>query len=433
MPVDHRSLGRDLDIFDTDPLIGAGLPFWLPGGAAARYEVETYLRELERRAGYQHVHTPVLGRRRMYELSGHLPHFADDMFPPMRLGRRTDGHTQDDGDGGHFDDQDALVLRPSLCPHHALVFRSRQRSYRELPLRIAELGAMYRAERSGVLGGLTRVRSIWLNDGHTFCAAGQIGDEVAAGLQLMRQAHEALGVRVSSFRLSLRGEGAGSAGDDSDWAAAERLLRDALDSAGVDHVAVPGEAAFYGPKIDVQVIDPVGREATLATIQVDVYQPAQFGLRYADADGARPRPVMLHRSLVGSMERLFAHLIEAHAGAFPVWYSPVQVSVVPVADSQRPAAEALARDACDVGLRVEVLPDGSLGGRVRDAARRKIPYVAVIGAQETPAGLVSLRLRDGRRLLPLPAARAVALVAEVAAARSHDLLPAGAASPPVAG
>ncbi|HEX6499999.1 MAG TPA: threonine--tRNA ligase [Micromonosporaceae bacterium] len=410
MPIDHRKLGRDLDIFDSDPLIGAGLPFWLPAGAAARYEVESYLRELERRAGYQHVYSPVLGKRQMYELSGHWRNFAEDMFPPMRLG--------DDGD-------DALVMRPSLCPHHALIFKSRQRSYRELPLRIAELGGMYRAERSGVLGGLTRVRSIWLNDAHIFCAVGQVGDEVADVLALIRQAHTALGLRTSSYQLSLRGVDGKYVGDDAAWAAAERLLRDALDAAAVPYSAVRGEAAFYGPKIDVQIADPAGREATISTIQIDFHQPARFDLTYIDASGGKARPVMVHRSLVGSMERLFATLLETHGGAFPVWYSPVQVSVVPVGPEQYPAADRFARDAIAAGLRVDVARDGSVAARIRAAAERKIPYVAVIGPREAPHSMVALRLRDGRHLPAMPGADAVSLVRAVASARSHDLLPSG--------
>src|SRR3954452_15452234 len=338
MDIDHRRLGRELDIFDSDPLIGAGLPFWLPDGAAARYEVESYLHELERRAGYQHVYSPVLGKRQMYELSGHWEHFADDMFPPMRL--------------------DDLVLRPSLCPHHALIFKSRQRSYRDLPLRIAELGPMYRAERSGVLGGLTRVRSIQLNDAHLFCALDEVGEEVAGSLRLMHRAHAALGLRPSSYRLSLRGDGGKYGGDDAMWTRAGQVLRDALDDAGLPYSVAEGEAAFYGPKIDVQVADPVGRESTQSTIQVDFHQPEQFDLSYADASGGRARPVMVHRSLVGSMERLFAHLLEVHAGAFPVWYAPVQVAVVPVGAAQSAAAAAFAREAVEAGLRASVAHDG---------------------------------------------------------------------------
>ena len=413
MSIDHRSLGRDLDIFDSDPLIGAGLPFWLPAGAAARYEVESYLHDVERRNGYQHVYSPVLGKRQMYELSGHWVNFADDIFPPMKMG----DPSQLDGD--------ALVLRPALCPHHALVFRSRQRSYRDLPLRIAELGGQYRAERSGVIGGLTRVRSMWLNDSHIFCSVPQVGAETASVLRLIREAHAVLGLRASSYQLSVRGNGGKYVGDDHAWAQAERLLRDALDAAALPYSVAAGEAAFYGPKIDVQITDPAGRESTLSTIQIDFHQPAQFDLSYTDASGQQAQPVMVHRSLVGSMERLFAHLIEVHAGAFPVWFSPVQVFVVPVGPEQSAAADSFARDAIDAGLRAEVDHDGSIGARIRAAAQRKIPYVAVIGAREAAGGMVALRLRDGRQLPPMPRAEAISLVAAVAAQRSLGLMPAG--------
>ncbi len=258
--IDHRQLGRELDLFDSDPLIGAGLPVWLPAGAAARHAVEEYLREAERRAGYRHVYSPPLGRRELYERSGHWAHFAEDMFPPMR-------------DGG-----EELVLRPSLCPHHALVYRSRGRSYRDLPLRIAEIGAMYRAERSGVLGGLHRVRAISLNDAHLFCAPDQLAAEIKGVLDLMGAAHAALGVRVAGIRLSLRGAGKEYAGEAEDWVRAEGVLRDALGD--LSYVEAPGDAAFYGPKIDVQIVDPAGRESTLATVQVDFHQPARFELSY---------------------------------------------------------------------------------------------------------------------------------------------------------
>jgi threonyl-tRNA synthetase len=405
MSIDHRRLGRELDIFDADPLIGAGLPFWLPAGAAARHEVESYLHELERRAGYHHVYSPVLGKKHLYELSGHWANFADDMFPPMEMG------------------EDALVLRPSLCPHHALIFKARQRSYRDLPLRIAELGGQYRSERSGVLGGLTRVRAMSLNDAHTFCSVPQIGDEVAEVLRLMRAAHAVLGLRPSSYQLSLRGPGARYVGDEDSWAQSERLLRQALDAAGLAYAEALGDAAFYGPKIDVQIADAAGRESTLATVQLDFHKPERFDLWYSDPSGGWARPVMVHRSLVGSMERLFAHLIEIHGGAFPVWYAPVQISVAPLTDQQRAAAQTFAADAIAAGLRVEVHVDGSIAARVRAAAERKVPYIAVIGAREAPQGLVALRLRDARQLAPMPRADAIALVCRVAATRSPDLLP----------
>jgi threonyl-tRNA synthetase len=404
--VDHRKLGRELELFCSDPLAGAGLPIWLPAGAAARHAVEEYLRERERRAGYQHVVSPPLGKRELFELSGHAEHFGDDMFPPMRMS-----------------DDDELVLRPSLCPHHALVFRSRGRSYRELPLRIAEIGGMYRAERSGVLGGLSRVRAISLNDGHTFCAAEQVVDEVVGELALIRQAHAELGVRASGFRLSLRDEGGKFADDPAMWARAEAVLRDALARAGVDYAEAPGEAAFYGPKIDIQVRDDQGREQTLSTVQVDYGKPHRFGLSYVAADGSRQVPVMIHRSMAGSMERLFAHLIEVHAGAFPVWYAPVQIEVLPVGESASPFAERFRRDAIEAGLRAELSDGGSLGARIRRAAHRRVPYVAVIGEREEARGEVALRLRDGRELPPMPAADALRQIGEVVAARSAALLP----------
>ncbi|GIF10536.1 threonine--tRNA ligase [Actinoplanes teichomyceticus] len=404
--IDHRRLGRELDLFDSDPLIGAGLPFWLPAGAAARHEVESYLYELERRHGYQHVYSPVLGKRQMYELSGHWANFAGDMFPPMPVG------------------DDELVLRPSLCPHHALIFKARQRSYRDLPLRIAELGQMYRQERSGVLGGLSRVRSIALNDSHVFCPVEQAGAEVVGVLRLMREAHAALGLRPASYQLSLRGPGKRYGGGEAAWARSEALLRGALADANVPYADAPGEAAFYGPKIDVQVLDAAGREWTIATVQIDHHQPERFDLGFVDASGARARPVMVHRSLVGSMERLFGQLIEEHGGAFPVWYAPVQVAVLPVAAAQDAAADAFAREAAGAGLRVQVRRDASVGARIRDAASRRIPYVAVVGAREAADGRVALRLRDGRQLDPLPGAEAISLVAAVAAARlPGQLLP----------
>ncbi|WP_255563035.1 threonine--tRNA ligase [Micromonospora sp. RP3T] len=402
--IDHRRLGRDLELFVTDPLAGAGLPIWLPAGAAARHAVEEYVRELERRAGYRHVYSPPLGRRELFERSGHLGWFADDMFPPMRLSA-----------------DDEFVLRPALCPHHALVFRARGRSYRELPLRVAELGGMYRAERSGVLGGLSRVRAISLNDAHNFCALEQVGDEIREILRLIGEAHAALGVRPAGFRLSLRGPGQRYVGDDAGWARAEELLRAALD--GVDAVEAPGEAAFYGPKIDIQIVDAAGRESTISTVQLDFDKPERFDLSYTDSDGRRKRPVMVHRSLVGSMERLFAYLIEVHQGAFPAWYAPVQLLLLPVDDAQADAAGRLAREAEAAGLRVEVDAGGSLGARIRDASRRRVPYVGVVGAREAADGAVSLRLRDGRGLAPMPAADALALIGAVVASRSAGLLP----------
>ncbi len=382
---DHRKLGRELGLFDTDPLIGSGLPYWLPDGAAVRHTLEEYIRAAERRAGYRHVYSPVLGKRELYEISGHWSHYSDDMFPPMDLGG------------------EQVVLRPSLCPHHAVIYRSRSHSYRELPLRMAELGAMYRSELSGVLGGLTRVRAIQLNDAHIFCTLDQVAEEAQAALEMIGRAYEALGISPSRYRLSLPGPGGKYVAAPGMWRRSTALLTDVLDRSRLSYEAAEGEAAFYGPKIDVQITDSAGRESTLSTVQVDFHQPEQFDLHYIGADGAKHRPVMIHRSIIGSVERAVAHLIEQHGGAFPAWLSPTQLMILPVSEAELPNAAALARRCVDLGLRAEIAgPErGSLGARVRDA--RLVPYHAVIGAKEAADDHVALRLRDGRRLDPRPA------------------------------
>ncbi|WP_416975913.1 threonine--tRNA ligase [Streptomyces sp. 4F14] len=398
---DHRRLGRELGLFDTDPLIGAGLPYWLPDGAVVRHELEEYVRELEVSAGYRHVYSPVLGKRELYEISGHWDHYSDDMFPPMRLG------------------SEDVVLRPSLCPHHALIYRFRARSYRELPLRIAELGGMYRSELSGVLGGLTRVRSIQLNDAHVFCTLDQAVDEAASALRLIRRAYDDLGIEASRYRLSLPGEGGKYVAGPELWDKATALLRKALE--GIEYEEAEGEAAFYGPKIDVQIADPAGREATLSTVQIDFHQPERFGLTYIGADGAKHRPVMVHRSIVGSVERAVAHLIERHGGAFPVWLAPVQLVVLPVSEAQEAHSLKLVRQAESSGIRVAYAgPDqGTLGARVRGA--RLVPYQAVIGEREAAAGRAAVRLRDGRQAGELDPAELVRRIAGRVAARGTGL------------
>ncbi|MFF8652719.1 threonine--tRNA ligase [Streptomyces huasconensis] len=408
---DHRSLGRQLGLFGTDPLIGAGLPYWLPDGAAVRHALEEYIRDAERRAGYRHVYSPVLGKRELYEISGHWSHYSDDMFPSMDVGG------------------EQVVLRPSLCPHHALIYRSRARSHRELPLRMAELGGMYRAELSGVLGGLNRVRSIHLNDAHIFCTLDQVADEARAALGMIRRAYEALGIRPARLRLSLPGPGGKYVADPGKWRRSTAVLREVLDGSGMAYEAVEGEAAFYGPKIDVQVVDGAGRESTLSTVQVDFHQPERFDLRYVGADGAKHRPVMVHRSIIGSVERAVAHLIEVHGGAFPAWLSPTQVAVLPVAEAQLPHADAFLRRCAERGLRAEQDgPDrGSLGARVR--AARLVPYQVIIGAAEAAEGRVSLRLRDGRRLDALPVDEALARVEALVAARRVELWDGEASAP----
>jgi threonyl-tRNA synthetase len=400
---DHRKLGRELDLFDTDPLIGAGLPYWLPDGAAVRHALEEYVRTEERRAGYRHVYSPVLGKRELYEISGHWSHYSDDMFPPMDLGG------------------EQVVLRPSLCPHHALIYRSRSHSYRGLPLRMAELGGMFRSELSGVLGGLTRVRAIQLNDAHIFCAPDQVAGEAQAALGMIRRAYDALGITPARYRLSLPGPGGKYVAAPDLWRRSTALLADVLDRSGLPYEAVEGEAAFYGPKIDVQVTDSAGRESTLSTVQVDFHQPERFDLHYIGRDGAKHRPVMVHRSIIGSVERAVAHLIERHGAAFPAWLAPAQLAILPVADSELAVAAALSDQAAALGLRADVCaPDrGTLASRVRDT--RHAPYQAVIGPKEAADDHVSLRLRDGRRLPVQPPAPLLARMAALVARHSHEL------------
>ena len=405
---DHRRLGRELELFGTDPLTGTGLPYWLPAGAAVRHALEEYLRELERKAGYQHVYSPVLGKRELYEISGHWSHYRDGMYPPMDLGG------------------EQVMLRPSLCPHHALIYRSRGRSYRELPLRLAELGGQYRAELSGVLGGLTRVRAMQLNDAHIFCTPDQVAGEASAALAMIGQAYAALGIDPVRYRLSLPGPGSKYVGTPEAWERATAMLTEILASSGLAYEVGEGEAAFYGPKIDVQVADSSEREATLSTVQVDFYQPGQFDLHYIGADGARHRPVLVHRSIIGSMERAVAHLIERHGGAFPDWLAPEQLVLLPVTDALVPPAVSAARHAVELGLRARVAgPElGTLGSRIRSS--RLVPYQAVIGNREAAAGQVAIRLRDGRRLPPLPAVAALTDIAAHVAAHRTELWDAAA-------
>ncbi|UJP10772.1 threonine--tRNA ligase [Microbacterium sp. KUDC0406] len=290
---DHRSLGRRLRLFDTVPIIGAGLPIWLPDGAVIRGELERMAAEIAERTGCVRVHTPVLAKRALFEQSGHWNKFAEDMFPAMKVG------------------DDELVLRPANCPSHVQVYAAEAHSWRDLPVRLIESASMFRSELSGVLGGLSRVRQISLDDAHVFCAEDQVVDEVVQALDAITDAYGVLGITVDHYRLSGRGPGSGA---DQDWDASEADLRAALDRRGIPFEYVPGEGAFYGPKIDVQVRDSAGREETLSTVQVDRVLPERFGLSYIGVDGAKHRPVMIHRGLLSSMERLVALLIEQYQG-----------------------------------------------------------------------------------------------------------------------
>ena len=386
--VDHKELGRELAIFATDPLAGSGLPLWLPDGALIRAELQRLAKDLAHRDGCVDVYSPVLGKRGLFERSGHLAKFSADMFPSMRLG-------DEDAD-------DELVLRPANCPHHALIYAAASRSYRELPLRFNELGAMFRAERSGVVSGLSRVRQIHLDDTHVFCRPDQAGEEAARGLRAAIEAQRILGLPVDYVRLSMRDDSDAWLGSGAQWREAEAALRDAgravLDEAGLQLVEAPGEAAFYGPKFDLQVRDGRGHEESIATVQLDFNLPERFDLTYHGADGERHRPVMIHRGTVGSMERVVAALLERYQGRLPLWLAPVQVAVLPVSETQDSAARVLVDSLRANGIRTQLRCDDSLGARVAEARRRRDHLIAVIGEREAAAGAVQVTdVAGGRR------------------------------------
>jgi threonyl-tRNA synthetase len=372
---DHRVLGRELELFTTVPIVGAGLPLWLPDGAIIRAELEALAMEEAARSGCHRVYTPVLAKRELFETSGHWAKFAADMFPEMLIGG------------------ESFVLRPANCPHHAQVFAAGARSYRDLPFRVSELGSMFRSELSGVLGGLSRVRQINLDDAHVFCAPEQVGDEVVLALQAIARCYDVLGIEIGHYRLSLRGSGGQYLGNDQQWASAQDQLREALRSLDIEFVEADGEAAFYGPKIDLQVADAKGREETLSTVQLDFNQPARFGLEYTGADGRKHRPVMIHRGLLSSMERMVALLVERYQGRLPPWLAPVQVSVLPIEQDRHHAAAVEVRDQLLAnGVRARILDDGSLGARIRVARQHRDAYLAVIGDAELEAGAVQLQV-----------------------------------------
>ena len=400
--VDHKELGRELGVFATDPLAGSGLPLWLPDGAVIRAELQRLAKDLAHRDGCVDVYSPVLGKRGLFERSGHLAKFSDDMFPSMRLG-------DEDAD-------DELVLRPANCPHHALIYAAASRSYRELPMRFNELGAMFRAERSGVVSGLSRVRQIHLDDTHVFCRPDQAGEEAARGLRAAIEAQRILGLPVDYVRLSVRDDSDAWLGSREQWSEAEAALRDAgralLYDAGLQLVEVPGEAAFYGPKFDLQVRDGRGHEETIATVQLDFNLPERFDLTYHAADGARHRPVMIHRGTVGSMERVVAALLERYRGRLPLWLAPVQVAVLPVSEAQDSAARALVEALRSRGIRAELRCDDSLGARVAEARRRRDHLIAVIGEREAAAGAVQMTDVAGERRVTVPVESLVERVVE---------------------
>lgn len=384
---DHRRIGRDLNLFMTSDDVGAGLPLWLPKGSAIRRVLEDYIVELERRQGYQHVYTPDIAKRELYVTSGHWDHYKDAMFPVMSA------------------DNEEFVLRPMNCPHHIEIYKAGLHSYRELPIKFAELGTMYRYEKSGELLGLSRVRVMTLNDGHIFCTPDQIKSEFAKVIELIKQAYRDLGLDDYSFRLSLREKGDTEkfVGNDEMWELGERVLKEALDEIGVDYVESVGDAAFYGPKLDVQVKTAAGKEETLSTIQLDFHLPEQFQLEYVGEDGQPRRPVIIHRSVISTMERMIALLIEQFLGAFPTWLAPVQAIVIPIADRHNDFAGELCQRMVNAGLRVEVNSKSErMNAKIRDAQNQKIPYMLVVGDREIEADSAAVRLRSGENLGATP-------------------------------
>jgi threonyl-tRNA synthetase len=375
---DHRRLGKELELFTVNETVGAGLPLWLPKGATIRRILEDYILEKERSLGYQHVYTPDLAKVELYKRSGHWDHYHEDMFPPMDL------------------ETEQMVLRPMNCPHHILVYESKQRSYRDLPVKIAELGTMYRYERSGALSGLSRVRCMTLNDAHIFCTPDQIKEEFTKVMQLVEQAYRDLGITQYRYRLSLHDDVKKEKYVDNPpmWELGERVLREAMDSLGLAYVEAPGEAAFYGPKLDIQLADVMGHEETYSTIQVDFHLPNQFGLKYVAPDGKEHRPVMIHRAIVSTMERMISYLIELYAGAFPVWLAPVQATVLPITDRQTEFGRAILKQLEAAGIRTTIDERSEkVNLKIREAQLQKIPYMLVIGDREQQNGQVAVRNR----------------------------------------
>jgi threonyl-tRNA synthetase len=384
---DHRRLGAELGLFMVSDAIGPGLPLWLPKGAVVRSILERYIVDVERSLGYQHVYTPQLARTELYKRSGHWDHFKDNMYPPIR-----------------FEDKEELVLRPMNCPHHVMIYQHGLHSYRDLPMRIAELGTMYRYERSGVLSGLSRVRAMTLNDGHIFCLPEQIQSETVGVLRLIERVYRDFGFTDYWYRLSLRNPNDKVKFVDNDemWDNAERCLRQALDEVGIRYRTALGEAAYYGPKIDVQLNDVLGHSETLSTVQLDFYLPERFGLEYVDRDGQRKRPVMIHRGVISTMERMMAFLIEHYAGNFPLWLAPVQVRVLTVTDQQKEYARRIFEELRAQGWRAELDDyNEKLSYKIRQAQLEKIPYAVVIGDREVRDQTIAPRRRGGETLKPM--------------------------------
>ncbi|PFJ99087.1 threonine--tRNA ligase [Bacillus cereus] len=374
---DHRKLGKELKLFTNSQKVGQGLPLWLPKGATIRRIIERYIVDKEVSLGYDHVYTPVLGSRELYETSGHWNHYRDGMFPSMEM------------------DNEELVLRPMNCPHHMMVYKNDIHSYRELPIRIAELGTMHRYEMSGALSGLQRVRGMTLNDAHIFVRPDQIKEELKRVVNLTLEVYKDFGLENYSFRLSYRDPADTKKyyADDEMWEKAQGMLKEAMDEMGLDYYEAEGEAAFYGPKLDVQVRTALGKDETLSTVQLDFLLPERFELSYVGEDGKQHRPVVIHRGVVSTMERFVAFLIEEYKGAFPTWLAPVQAQVIPVSpqvhlDYAKKVQDELRR----AGIRVELdTREEKIGYKIREAQMQKIPYMLVVGDNEVAENGVNVR------------------------------------------
>jgi threonyl-tRNA synthetase len=399
---DHRKLGAELDLFSFPDEIGSGLAVFHPKGGIIRRELEAYSRQRHEQAGYSFVNTPHITKAQLFETSGHLPYYADTMFPPMEL------------EGAQY------YLKAMNCPMHNLVFRSRGRSYRELPLRLFEFGTVYRYEKSGVVHGLTRVRGLTQDDSHIYCTKEQMPGELRNLLTFVLDLLRDYGLDDFYLELSTRDDSPKFIGEEADWAEATAALRQAAQESGLELVPDPGGAAFYGPKISVQARDAIGRTWQMSTIQVDFNQPKRFGLEYQAADGTRQQPVMIHRALFGSIERFFGVLTEHYAGAFPAWLAPVQVVGIPIRDDHvaylRSFVDALRAE----GIRAEVdESDDRMQKKIRTAQQQKIPFMAIVGDEDVSAGTVSFRYRDGSQRNGVPLAEAVAHVADVVRSRTN--------------
>jgi threonyl-tRNA synthetase len=398
---DHRRIGAELDLFSFPPEIGSGLAVFHPKGGTVRRVMEEYSRQRHLEAGYEFVNSPHITKSELFETSGHLAWFAENMFPPMEM------------EGASY------YLKPMNCPFHILVYRSRGRSYRELPLRLFEFGTVYRFEKSGVVHGLTRVRGLTMDDAHIFCAREQVGAELKSLLKFVLDLLRDYGLSDFYLELSTRDEAKEKfVGSDEDWEHATAMLAEAAAESGLELVADPGGAAFYGPKISVQAKDAIGRTWQLSTIQLDYNEPKRFGLEYQAADGTRQEPIMIHRALFGSIERFFGILVEHYAGAFPPWLAPVQVVGIPIADAHVPYLEKVAARLREHGIRVEV-DDGAdrMQKKIRNAQRQKVPYMLLAGDDDVAAGAVSFRYRSGEQKNGVPVDDAVAEIVRAVADR----------------